>query len=61
MCKDNSEECVWVDENTIHTYEKEGFTFTGKKRMSYCPPEWITDKGEGGILLLDDFTRKIKK
>ena len=30
---------------------------TGKNRMSYCAPEWISDKKEGGILLLDDWNR----
>jgi len=56
VCKDEGD-CVWVDENALHTYEAEGFKFTGKKRMSYCPPEWIAGKEEGGILLLDDWTR----
>ncbi len=55
MCKETN--CIWVDENALHTYEKEGFNFTGQKRMSYCPPEWISGKTEGGILLLDDWTR----
>lgn len=57
MCKDDKNNCLWIDENAIQTYEKEGYGFTGKKRMSYCPPEWISDKTEGGILLLDDWTR----
>ena len=30
---------------------------TGRNRMGYAPPEWITGKEEGGILLLDDWTR----
>jgi hypothetical protein len=25
--------------------------------MSYCPPEWISGKSKGGILLLDDWNR----
>jgi hypothetical protein len=25
--------------------------------MSYCPPEWIANKANGGILLLDDWNR----
>jgi len=59
MCKGSEElmDCLWIDEQAIHTYEKEGYTFTGEKRMSYCPPSWIADKGPGGILLLDDWTR----
>lgn len=47
----------WVDEVAINSYEKEGYRLTGKKRMSYAAPEWIADKTEGGILLLDDWTR----
>jgi len=48
---------VWVDENATDEYAKQGFSFTGKKRMSYCPPEWIADKKGGGILILDDWNR----
>ncbi len=49
--------CMWVDEQAIQEYLKQGYTFTGQKRMSYCAPEWIADKPAGGILLLDDFNR----
>ena len=49
--------CVWIDENAVDQYTKQGYQFTGKKRMSYCPPEWIADKSEGGILMLDDWNR----
>jgi hypothetical protein len=49
--------CHWIDENATQDMLSKGFTFTGKKRMSYCPPEWVADKGEGYILLLDDFNR----
>lgn len=48
---------VWVDENAIENYIKNGYALTGKKRMSYCPPEWIADKKGGGILILDDWNR----
>ena len=49
--------CVWVDENAVMEYTQTGYKFTGRKRMSYCPPEWIADKNNGGILILDDYTR----
>jgi MoxR-like ATPase len=49
--------CTWIDEHAVEEYRKLGYTFTGKNRMSYCPPEWIADRAEGGILLLDDWTR----
>ena len=50
-------ECLWVDENAVQEYIKQGYAFTGQKRMSYCPPEWIADKQGGGILILDDWNR----
>lgn len=47
----------WVDEHAVEEYTRQGYRFTGQKRMSYCPPEWIADKAGGGILLLDDWNR----
>jgi hypothetical protein len=47
----------WVDELAVAEYLKNGYKMTGKNRMSYCAPEWISDKKEGGILLLDDWNR----
>ncbi len=47
----------WVDELAVNEYLKNGFKMTGKNRMSYCAPEWISDKKQGGILLLDDWNR----
>ena len=52
-----SGECLWIDEHAISEYTKQGYKFTGQKRMSYCPPEWIAGKGENGIFILDDFSR----
>lgn len=48
---------MWVNELAVQEYLKNGYKMTGKNRMSYCPPEWIADKKEGGILLLDDWNR----
>lgn len=48
---------VWVDELAVAEYLKNGYKMTGKNRMSYCAPEWIADKKDGGILLLDDWNR----
>ena len=47
----------WVDELAVQEYLKQGWKMTGKNRMSYCAPEWIADKKDGGILLLDDWNR----
>ncbi|MHA2403484.1 MAG: ATP-binding protein [Candidatus Kariarchaeaceae archaeon] len=46
----------WIDEILIEDARNKGYQATGKDRMSYSPPEWISDK-EGGILLLDDWNR----
>jgi MoxR-like ATPase len=52
------DECLWIDENAIEEYTKQGYSFTGEKRMSYCPPEWITGLDDKpGILILDDYSR----
>lgn len=48
---------LWVDETAVEQYSKDGYKFTGKNRMSHCPPEWIAGKTNGGILLLDDWNR----
>lgn len=52
-----SSDTLWADENALDFYTKQGYSFTGKNRMSYCPPEWIADKTGGGILILDDWNR----
>jgi hypothetical protein len=51
------EDKIWVDEHAFDEYLKLGYKSTGKNRMSYCPPEWISNKKKGGILLLDDWNR----
>ena len=47
----------WVDELAVQDFLNQGWKMTSKNRMSYCPPEWIAGKKEGGILLLDDWNR----
>jgi hypothetical protein len=42
-------------------YVASSYKPSGNKRMGYAAPEWINNKKEGGILILDDYTRKIKK
>jgi MoxR-like ATPase len=53
----STENCRWVDEQAVEEYLRQGYAFTGEKRMSYCPPEWIATKVGGGILILDDWNR----
>jgi len=50
-------DCQWIDAPAVEEFTKQGYSFTGEKRMSYCPPEWIAAKTGGGILLLDDWNR----
>jgi len=47
----------YVDESALDDVRTEGYKTTGKNRMSYCPPEWIANKANGGVLLLDDWNR----
>lgn len=48
----------WVTEMEAERAIKDSSVrLTGLKRTSYAPPEWISAKGNGGILLLDDYTR----
>ena len=55
---DTGAECLWIDENATEEYVKRGYRFTGEKRMSYCPPEWIAGvEDRKGILILDDYSR----
>lgn len=49
--------CQWIDEQAFEEYLRKGYTYTNVNRMAYCPPEWISNLGEGGILLVDDYTR----
>ena len=55
--RDEEGEKIWVDENILEEKFKEGYFSTGLNRMGYCPPEWISGKEKGGILLLDDWNR----
>jgi hypothetical protein len=47
----------WIPENIIPQYITQKYVPTGEKRMAHAAPEWIQGKGEGGILILDDYTR----
>lgn len=47
---------TWITEAQIEAATKKGYKVVGK-RMSHAAPEWIQGKGEGGFLVLDDYTR----
>jgi len=55
--RNDESEKIWVDENVLDEKFKQGYHTTGLNRMGYCPPEWISGKEKGGILLLDDWNR----
>jgi len=54
--KNSEGKTLWITEQEIETASSKGYRVIGK-RMSHAAPEWIEGKGEGGILILDDFTR----
>ena len=47
---------TWINESQISAASAKGYKVVGK-RMSHAAPEWIQGKGEGGFLILDDYTR----
>lgn len=47
---------LWITEQEIATAGEKGYRVIDK-RMTHAAPEWIQGKGEGGFLLLDDFSR----
>jgi nucleoside-triphosphatase THEP1 len=47
---------TWINESQINAASAKGYKVIGK-RMSHAAPEWIQGKGEGGFLILDDYTR----
>lgn len=47
---------TWINESQINAASTKGYKVISK-RMSHAAPEWIEGKGEGGFLILDDYTR----
>jgi nucleoside-triphosphatase THEP1 len=47
---------TWINESQISAATAKGYKVVDK-RMSHAAPEWIQGKGEGGFLILDDYTR----
>lgn len=54
--KNNEGKSLWITEQEIDTANKKGYKVVDK-RMSHASPEWIQGRGEGGFLVLDDYTR----
>jgi len=55
--EDGAKVTKWIPENTLPMYIQNKYVPTGEKRMTHATPEWIQGKEEGGILILDDYTR----
>ena len=53
----NDGKIAWVTENMIPEYYKLGYIRTEKSKTTPCPPEWVVNLKENGILCLDDFSR----
>jgi nucleoside-triphosphatase THEP1 len=47
---------TWISEPQVNAAISKGYKVVSK-RMSHAAPEWIQGKGEGGFLVLDDYTR----
>ena len=56
VCKDDGI-CKWIPESMLQTYVEYKYKPTGNKRMTHAAPEWVNGLNEGGILILDDYTR----
>lgn len=54
--RNNEGKSLWITEQEIDTANKKGYKVVDK-RMSHAAPEWIQGRGEGGFLVLDDYTR----
>jgi len=56
LVKNQEGKSLWITEQEIETANQRGYKVVDK-RMSHAVPEWIQGKGEGGFLILDDYTR----
>lgn len=56
MVKDDGKK-VWIQDAVMAMYIQAKYKPTGQKRMTHAAPEWIQGRGEGGFLILDDYTR----
>lgn len=62
ICNPNGD-CLWVSSDVIEYYIKSGWIlYENEKRMGYAIPKWVPkeENPNGTIILLDDFTRKLK-
>ena len=54
---DGSITTKWIPDNTLPLYIQNKYIPSGEKRMTHAVPEWIQGRKEGGLLILDDYTR----
>ena len=55
VIKENEE--AWITENMLPRFLDDGFKFTEETKTVPCPPDWVVNLQENGILLLDDYSR----
>ena len=51
------DDVLWITENMIPEYYKLGYARTGVTKSVPCPPEYIVNLKQDGVLLVDDFSR----
>jgi len=49
--------CLWIDEVAVNEYIKQGYIFTGNKRMAIAAPEFIAGIEKPILFFMDDFSR----
>lgn len=53
--KDDKE--LWITENLVPQFFKDGYEYTGETRTIPCPPDWVVNLPKDSILCLDDYSR----
>jgi hypothetical protein len=54
--KNSEGKVLWITEQEITAANEKGYRVVDK-RMAHAKPAWVQGKKDGGILILDDFTR----
>jgi GTPase SAR1 family protein len=55
--KNGAGDVRWVTENLLPKASEAGYRYTNNTRTVPCPPDWVVNLKQDGILLLDDWNR----
>lgn len=55
--KNGAGDVRWVTENLLPKASEAGYRYTNNTRTVPCPPDWVVNLKQDGILLLDDYSR----